>query len=101
MVLQGSLASLVSILGAVLFFWYFVGLNPIFGAVGDCPLAPGRRLCEDYSFPVDIWSAAATIFELATDRVLFKDSWQLVISEFLSAGGCRSKTVGYLPKKVY
>ena len=27
---------------------------------------------QEYGFAVDMWSAAATIFELATDQVLFK-----------------------------
>eukprot|EP00913_Durusdinium_trenchii_P025856 g24265.t1 len=31
-----------------------------------------QTLPEDYGFPVDMWSAAATIFELATDTVLFQ-----------------------------
>ena len=27
---------------------------------------------EDYDYSVDVWSAAATLFELATDSVLFQ-----------------------------
>eukprot|EP00434_Breviolum_minutum_P023510 symbB.v1.2.020739.t1/scaffold1762.1/size182224/6 len=34
--------------------------------------APEIILGQEYSFSLDIWSAAATIFELATDQVLFK-----------------------------
>ncbi|CAK9085981.1 unnamed protein product [Durusdinium trenchii] len=34
--------------------------------------APEIMLGQDYGFPVDMWSAAATIFELATDTVLFQ-----------------------------
>lgn len=34
--------------------------------------APEIILGQEYGFAVDMWSAAATIFELATDQVLFK-----------------------------
>ena len=31
---------------------------------------------EDYDYSVDVWSAGATLFELATDSVLFQVNWK-------------------------
>eukprot|EP00435_Cladocopium_sp_Y103_P032114 s813_g8.t1 len=38
----------------------------------DSRRSQGVGLWKEYGFAVDMWSAAATIFELATDQVLFK-----------------------------